>query len=171
MNEKGAAGELNNPEYQDEAYRNVRAREGTEIQEALARLVASVPVEEAMHRAQSFGLAWGVVRAPEENYTDPHWNDRGFFLPVDHEELASPVFYRDDYSTVNTRPCVPVTVHRSSASTRRRCCRSWRRERLPQDPPSGVRWPPRRLHGAVRWQACVSLISRTCAWARWPHAR
>ena len=94
MNELDVAGEtLNAPEYQDEETRNVLAREQPDIREAVARVIAKVPANDAMRRAQSFGLTWAVVRAPEENYDEPHWNERGFFMPIQHEELPSPVPY------------------------------------------------------------------------------
>lgn len=93
MREEGVAGDLDDPKYMDEEFRANAWRSGTEIRQGMIRLVAKLPAEELMRRAQSFGLTWSVVRAPEENYDEPHWNERGFFVPVEHPGLSKPVRY------------------------------------------------------------------------------
>lgn len=93
LKEEGVAGELDDPQYLDPMYRAQRFREGSEIREAFAQLVGKLPAQEAMQRAQSFGLTWSVVYAPEENYDVAHWNDRAYFVPIEHEGLNAAVRY------------------------------------------------------------------------------
>ncbi len=93
MKELGVAEGLEDPKYMDEAFRFERWRNGPEIQEGIARLVAKLPAEEAMRRGQAYELTWAVARAPEENYDEKHWNERGFFVPVEHPGLPQPVRY------------------------------------------------------------------------------
>ncbi|MSQ61055.1 MAG: CoA transferase [Dehalococcoidia bacterium] len=96
--EQGVEGELADPRYLDDVYRATRWREGTEIQEAYARLLAKVPSYEAMHRAQGFGLTWSVIQSPEENYDHAHWHERGFFTSIDQPGAQAPVrFPRGPY--------------------------------------------------------------------------
>jgi crotonobetainyl-CoA:carnitine CoA-transferase CaiB-like acyl-CoA transferase len=83
MREEGVAGELDDPQYFEPVFRARQWRRGSEIREGFKRLLARIPAEEVMRRAQQYRLAWAVVRAPEENYEDEHWLARGFFQPVD----------------------------------------------------------------------------------------
>jgi crotonobetainyl-CoA:carnitine CoA-transferase CaiB-like acyl-CoA transferase len=107
MREEGVAGELDDPMYMDEAFRAERFRTGSEIREGFARLLRKVTAEEAMRRAQSFGLAWSVVRAPEENYYEPHWHERGYFAPVEYPGLPRPVRYPSRLFQSETVPMHP----------------------------------------------------------------
>ena len=68
MEEKGVAGELTDPKYRDEAVRIADYRQGTAVRDGIRRLIAACKGEEVFHRAQSYGISWGLVRAPEENY-------------------------------------------------------------------------------------------------------
>src|SRR5262249_5818315 len=78
MEEKGVAGELTDPKYRDEAVRIADYRQGTAVRDGIRRLIAACKGEEVFHRAQSYGISWGLVRAPEENYDVAHYRERGF---------------------------------------------------------------------------------------------
>ena len=71
MEEKGVAGELTDPKYRDEAVRMADYRQGTAVRDGIRRLIGACKGEEVFHRAQSYGISWGLVRAPEENYDVP----------------------------------------------------------------------------------------------------
>ena len=79
--------------YRDEAVRATEYRQGTVIREGIRRLIAVSKGEEAFHRAQSYGITWAVIRAPEENYDVPHYQERDFWRPVEHPEIGRAVPY------------------------------------------------------------------------------
>jgi crotonobetainyl-CoA:carnitine CoA-transferase CaiB-like acyl-CoA transferase len=93
MEEKGVAGELTDPKYRDEAVRMADYRQGTAVRDGIRRLIAACKGEELFHRAQSYGISWGLVRAPEENYDVPHYGERGFWRDVEHPEIGRAVPY------------------------------------------------------------------------------
>jgi crotonobetainyl-CoA:carnitine CoA-transferase CaiB-like acyl-CoA transferase len=82
MRDEGVAEDLDDARYFEPAFRARQWRRGNEIREGFKRLLARLPAEEVMRKAQQFRLAWAVVRAPEENYDDDHWRARGFFRKV-----------------------------------------------------------------------------------------
>jgi crotonobetainyl-CoA:carnitine CoA-transferase CaiB-like acyl-CoA transferase len=59
----------------------------------IGRLINSLDSEYVFNRAQSIGLPWGLVRAPEENVLDDHFWERGFFVNIEHESLDKSSFY------------------------------------------------------------------------------
>ena len=93
MNEVGVAGELADPLWLDEFYRAEQTRNGSAIREGIIRLLEAVPAHEAFMRAQSIGIAWGKVRSPEENREFAHYDQRGFWVEVDHPEIGKHVTY------------------------------------------------------------------------------
>lgn len=93
MNEVGVAGELADEKYLDEFTRAQEIRHGSAIREGLIRLVNAVPAEEAFRRGQAIGLPWGAIRAPEENYDLPHYQQRNNWIPVQHDEIGQQVLY------------------------------------------------------------------------------
>ena len=93
MEEKGVAGELTDPKYRDEAVRMADYRQGTAVRDGIRRLIGACKGEELFHRAQSYGISWGLVRAPEENYDVPHYRERGFWRDVEHPEIGRAVPY------------------------------------------------------------------------------
>ena len=93
MEEKGVAGELTDPKYRDEAVRMADYRQGTAVRDGIRRLIGACKGEEVFHRAQSYGISWGLVRAPEENYDVPHYRERGFWRDVEHPEIGRAVPY------------------------------------------------------------------------------
>jgi len=93
MEEKGVAGELTHEKYRNEAVRTAEYRQGTIIRDAIRRLIAASKGEEIFHRAQSSGISWGVIRAPEENYDVPHYQQRDFWRDVEHPEIGRAIPY------------------------------------------------------------------------------
>ena len=93
MEEKGVAGELADPKYRDEAVRTADYRQGTAVRDGIRRLIAASKGEEVFHRAQSYGISWAVIRAPEENYDIPHYQQRDFWRAVEHPEIGRAIPY------------------------------------------------------------------------------
>jgi crotonobetainyl-CoA:carnitine CoA-transferase CaiB-like acyl-CoA transferase len=93
MDEKGVTGELRDPKYQDEAFRTREYREGHQIRDAIRRLIAATPGDECFHRAQAYGISWGVVQAAEENYDVPHYRQRDYWRNVAHPEIGRCIAY------------------------------------------------------------------------------
>jgi len=93
MKEHGVEGELADEKYLDEFTRAQEIRHGSAIREGLIRLVNAVPAEEAFRRGQAIGLPWGAVRAPEENYDLPHYQQRNNWIEVEHDEIGKSVLY------------------------------------------------------------------------------
>jgi crotonobetainyl-CoA:carnitine CoA-transferase CaiB-like acyl-CoA transferase len=93
MEEKGVAGELTDPKYRDEAVRIADYRQGTAVRDGIRRLIAACKGEEVFSRAQSYGISWGLVRAPEENYDVPHYQQRDFWRAVEHPEIGRAIPY------------------------------------------------------------------------------
>ena len=93
MEEKGVAGELTDPKYRDEAVRMADYRQGTAVLDGIRRLIAACKGEEVFTRAQSYGISWGLVRAPEENYDVAHYQQRDFWRDVEHPEIGRAIRY------------------------------------------------------------------------------
>jgi crotonobetainyl-CoA:carnitine CoA-transferase CaiB-like acyl-CoA transferase len=93
MDEKGVTGELHDPKYQDEAFRMSEYRTGTVVRDAIARLIAASNGEECFHRAQSYGISWGLVHAAEENYDIPHYRQRNYWRSIEHPEIGRAIDY------------------------------------------------------------------------------
>ena len=93
MEEKGVAGELADEKYRDETVRASEYRQGTVIRDGIRRLIAASKGEEAFHRAQSYGITWAVIRAPEENYDVPQYQERDFWRAVEHSEIGRAIPY------------------------------------------------------------------------------
>jgi crotonobetainyl-CoA:carnitine CoA-transferase CaiB-like acyl-CoA transferase len=93
MDEKGVAGELHDAKYQDEAFRMSEYRTGTVIRDAIGRLIAASNGEECFHRAQSYGISWGLVHAAEENYDIPHYQQRNYWRSIEHPEIGRALPY------------------------------------------------------------------------------
>ena len=81
MDEHGATADLRDEQYQELLFSDPRANpEGRRhVADTIGAFVQSRPAEEVYRRSQSLHFAWGIVRRPEENLDDPHWEDRGFF--------------------------------------------------------------------------------------------
>lgn len=93
MEEKGVAGELVDQKYRDEGVRASDYRQGTAIRDGIRRLIAAGTAEDTFRRAQSYGISWAIVRAPEENYDVPHYRQRDFWRAVEHPEIGRSLPY------------------------------------------------------------------------------
>jgi crotonobetainyl-CoA:carnitine CoA-transferase CaiB-like acyl-CoA transferase len=93
MDEKDVAGELHDPKYQDEAFRVAEYRTGTVVRDAIARLIAASNGEECFHRAQSYGISWGLVHAAEENYDVAHYRQRDYWRSLEHPDIGRAISY------------------------------------------------------------------------------
>ena len=93
MEEKGVVGELRDAKYNDEAFRTAEYRTGNVIRDAVARLIAASSGEECFHRAQSYGISWGLVHAAEENYEIPHYRQRNYWRSIEHPEIGRAIPY------------------------------------------------------------------------------
>jgi crotonobetainyl-CoA:carnitine CoA-transferase CaiB-like acyl-CoA transferase len=74
------------PRLRDPAYR--RQHPGA-IERALARFCSQHTADEVYRIGQAKGFPWAPIRTPDENLDDPHLRDRGFFVEVEHPELAA----------------------------------------------------------------------------------
>lgn len=86
----GMAEDLNDPKYLS---RQVRLENQFHLFAVIGRFVAAHNSDWIYHGAQQRDLAWGQVRAPEENLRDPHLWDRGFFVEVEHPDLNRTLLY------------------------------------------------------------------------------
>jgi len=93
MEEKGVAGELTDPKYREEAVRTADYRQGTVVREGIRRLIAASKGGEVFARAQASGISWAVIRAPEENYDLPHYQQRTFWRDVEQPEIGRVIPY------------------------------------------------------------------------------
>jgi len=93
MDEKGVTGELHDPKYNDEAFRTAEYRTGNVIRDAVGRLIAASNGEECFHRAQSYGISWGLVHAAEENYDIAHYQQRNYWRSIEHPEIGRAIPY------------------------------------------------------------------------------
>ena len=112
MDEHDAAGDLRDEQYQELLFRDPRANpEGRRhVADTIGQFVQSLPAEEVYRRSQALHFAWGIVRRPEENLDDPHWEDRGFFWDGEVPGVDGTVRY----------PGAPYRFTRSPVRLRRR---------------------------------------------------
>lgn len=84
---RGFGGLFDAPRFDDPAARQPGrgSPEAAEIFAELEKFIAAHPAEEVYRGGQERRQAWGVVRSPEENLADPHWEDRGFWVEVEGE--------------------------------------------------------------------------------------
>jgi crotonobetainyl-CoA:carnitine CoA-transferase CaiB-like acyl-CoA transferase len=95
MDEHDAADDLRDPQYAEVLYtdptRNVEIRD--HVARTIGAFVQQLTAEEAYRRGQSLHLPWGLVRRPEQNLDDPHWEERGFFWGGELPGHPDPVRY------------------------------------------------------------------------------
>jgi crotonobetainyl-CoA:carnitine CoA-transferase CaiB-like acyl-CoA transferase len=91
MAEAGMAGDLQDEKYLDP---EVMMENQDHIRELVRAYVATVPADGPFKAAQEIaGLPWGIVRAPDDLPDDEHFQQRGFFLQVEHPELGETFTY------------------------------------------------------------------------------
>ena len=93
MQEVDVAEDLADAKWNDAAYRNEQLRGSESIQDGIRRLLEKVPAQEAFERGQALGMPWAVINAPEENLEAEHYRVRGYFAPVQHEEIGKTILY------------------------------------------------------------------------------
>ena len=93
MDEHGVTGELRDPKFQEEAVRTAEYRQGTLIRDAIRRLIAASDAEACFARAQNMGISWAMIRAPEENYGLPHYEQRDYWRNVEHPQIGKSIPY------------------------------------------------------------------------------
>ena len=69
--------------------------ERARISEVIGAFIQTRPSEEVYRRGQSLHLPWAVIRPPEDNLSDPHWEARGFWakthIPEHDSEVRFPL--------------------------------------------------------------------------------
>lgn len=90
----------------DERYASIKGftEHATHIDGVIARFVAHLPQEEVAHGGQASQFNWGAVRAPDELVDDGHFADRGFWVEVEHPELARRFRYPGSAAIHNGSP-------------------------------------------------------------------
>ena len=90
MDDHGLAQDLLDEKYQS---MEVVQENNSHIVEALGNFFASISLEEAWHGGQERDFPWGAVRTMDDLMEDPHLEDRGFFVEVEHPELGRSFTY------------------------------------------------------------------------------
>ena len=94
MEAEGMAEDLGDERYAELVARRVRSGPDVEhAYEVIGRFIAAHTADEIYRGAQERRFPWGIVRSPEENLQDPHFQDRGFFCPVEHSEEGETYLY------------------------------------------------------------------------------
>jgi crotonobetainyl-CoA:carnitine CoA-transferase CaiB-like acyl-CoA transferase len=90
----------------DETYQTVQGIQdnAAHVTEVTASFFAQLPQEELWHGGQQRDLPWGAVRTMDEIVLDPHLEDRGFFVEVEHPELERSFVYPGAAAIYNGSP-------------------------------------------------------------------
>jgi len=101
MDEHGLAQDLLDEKYQDLATVQADARHTTDV---LANFFANMPQEDLWTGGQERDFPWGAIRTMDEIMGDPHLEDRGFFVEVEHPELGQSFTYPGAAAIYNGSP-------------------------------------------------------------------
>ena len=101
MDSYGLAQDLLDEKYQDQAVLQENAHHTTDV---LSDFFANMPQEEIWHGGQERDFPWGAVRSLDEIVGDPHLEDRGFFVEVEHPELGQSFTYPGPAGIYNGSP-------------------------------------------------------------------
>jgi crotonobetainyl-CoA:carnitine CoA-transferase CaiB-like acyl-CoA transferase len=89
----GMEADLEDPKYDDPDYR-YSPEASDHISMLMDQLVSRLQFSRDLWRdAQAKGLPWAPIRRPEENVADEHWQSRGTFVEVHHDELDQTFTY------------------------------------------------------------------------------
>lgn len=90
----------------EEQYRSIDViqKNNSHIVQVLEDFFASISLEEAWHGGQERDFPWGAVRTMDEIIDDPHLQDRGFFMAVEHPELGRSFTYPGPAAIYNGSP-------------------------------------------------------------------
>ena len=101
MDEHGLAQDLLDEKYQQLSVVQENAQHTTDV---LANFFAEMPQEELWQGGQERDFPWGAVRTMDEIIGDPHLEDRGFFVEVEHPELNRTFTYPGAAAIYNGSP-------------------------------------------------------------------
>lgn len=93
LHEFDKAEDLDDPKYEAAVHSDpmVSTQERARISQVIGAFVQSRPAEEIYRRGQALHLPWAVIRRPEDNLDDPHWEARGLWTSVELPEHAGAV--------------------------------------------------------------------------------
>jgi crotonobetainyl-CoA:carnitine CoA-transferase CaiB-like acyl-CoA transferase len=103
LTEQGIEHDLDSDSYRQLCERSPSAGH-SHLNGLVDRLAASMTADELFHKAQSKGLLWASVRAPEENIVDSHFQARGTFQQIDSPMKGQPLYYPVSLATDGERP-------------------------------------------------------------------
>ncbi len=72
--------------------------------DVLANFFANMPQSELWTGGQERDFPWGAIRTIDEIIGDPHLEDRGFFVEVEHPELGQSFTYPGAAAIYNASP-------------------------------------------------------------------
>lgn len=90
MDSEGMADDLMDEKWKDQKY---RLQHLDHIVEVVKRWTQIHTKEELFELGQVMGFPWAPVSLPSEVIESPQLKERGFFLPINHPELATVVYY------------------------------------------------------------------------------
>ncbi len=101
MEAHGLAQDLLHEKYQDPAVVQDSAHHITQV---MTGFFAQLPGEEVWRGGQERGFPWGVIRTLDEIVDDPHLQDWGFYVEVEHPELGRSFIYPGPAAIYNDSP-------------------------------------------------------------------
>ena len=101
MDEHGLAQDLMDEKYNDLATVQADAQHTTDV---LANFFLNMPQEDLYRGGQERDFPWGAIRSMDEIMGDPHLQDRGFFVEVEHPELGRTFTYPGAAAIYNGSP-------------------------------------------------------------------
>ena len=101
MDEYGLAQDLLDEKYQTLSVVQENAQHTTDV---LANFFANMPQEELWTGGQERDFPWGAIRTIDEIIGNPHLEDRGFFVEVEHPELGQSFIYPGAAAIYNASP-------------------------------------------------------------------
>ena len=90
MDSEGMAEDLKDEKYREEEY---RASGINHILEVLERWTKSHTVQELFESGQLMRFPWAPIYSVKEEFNNPQFKARGFFIDVEHPELKRSIFY------------------------------------------------------------------------------
>jgi benzylsuccinate CoA-transferase BbsF subunit len=90
MKEFGLEQDLADPKYEDQ---DVINEHRDHIAAVVQNFYLNTPRDVITRGAQARGFPTGNVQPVEDNLDEPHWNERGFWVEVDHPEIGRTVKY------------------------------------------------------------------------------
>ena len=101
MDETGMADDLLDDKYMEADF--VRQNDD-HVYDVLRAFFKTRPQHELWHAGQKMGFPWGAIFSSDQMATDPHLEERGFFLDVEHPELGRSFKYPGAAAIFNGSP-------------------------------------------------------------------